>query len=193
MGSYPGSVICFFTVHPFQPSPMVCHYISDELKEMALSISFQGLPDSEVYELMGISCGPSSDCEAHIATLVRFHTRLSHLVGHATSLQCRGSSSLTALIGSLTWLLQNCKLSFMRFLGSRCQCKPLLVHSNGKVISWQKAVAYVIDTQPTVRIFCDSYSIWCRPTAEILPSLILQLTSAGGGDAALHIEHEIRW
>ena len=55
MGSYPGSVVYFFTVRPFQLSPMVRRYISDELKEMALSMSFQGLPDSEVYELTGIS------------------------------------------------------------------------------------------------------------------------------------------
>ena len=54
-------------------------------------------------------------------------------------------------------------------------------------------VAYVIDTQPMVRIFCNSYSSQHRPTAEIPPSLILQPTSAGGGDAVLHIEHEIRW
>ena len=133
MGSYPGSVVYFFTVCPFQLSPMVCRYISDELKEMALSMSFQGLPDSEVYKLMGISIRSLKQCEAHIATLVRFHARLSHLVGHMTSLRCRGNSSATALVGSPTWLLRNCKLSFMRFLGSRCQCKPLLVHSNGKV------------------------------------------------------------
>ena len=55
MGSYPSSVVYFFTVCPCQLSPMVRRYISDELKEMALSMSFQGLPDSEVYELMGIS------------------------------------------------------------------------------------------------------------------------------------------
>ena len=55
MGSYPGSVVYFFTVCPFQLSPMVRCYISDELKEMALSMSFQGLPDSEVYKLTGIS------------------------------------------------------------------------------------------------------------------------------------------
>ena len=54
MGSYPGSVVYFFTVRPFQLSPMVRCYISDEL-EMALSMSFQGLPDSEVYKLTGIS------------------------------------------------------------------------------------------------------------------------------------------
>ena len=34
---------------------MVRRHISDELKEMALSMSFQGLPDSEVHELTGIS------------------------------------------------------------------------------------------------------------------------------------------
>ena len=55
------------------------------------------------------------------------------------------------------------------------------------------AVAYVIDTQLTVKIFCNSYSSQRRPTAEIPPSLILQPTLAGGGDAVLHIEHEIRW
>ena len=34
---------------------MVHRHISDKLKEMALSMSFQGLPDLEVHELTGIS------------------------------------------------------------------------------------------------------------------------------------------
>lgn len=34
---------------------MVGRHISDELKEMALAMSLQGLPDSEVHELTGIS------------------------------------------------------------------------------------------------------------------------------------------
>jgi hypothetical protein len=34
---------------------MVGHHISDELKEMALSMSLQGLTDSEVHEFTGIS------------------------------------------------------------------------------------------------------------------------------------------
>ena len=34
---------------------MVGRHISEELKEMALAMSLQGLPDSEVHEFMGIS------------------------------------------------------------------------------------------------------------------------------------------
>ena len=34
---------------------MVGHHISDELKEMALAMSLQGLPDLEVHEFTGIS------------------------------------------------------------------------------------------------------------------------------------------
>jgi len=34
---------------------MVCHHISDELKEMALSMSLQGLHDSDIHEYTGIS------------------------------------------------------------------------------------------------------------------------------------------
>ncbi len=34
---------------------MVGRHISDELKQMALSMSLQGLPDSEVHEFTGIS------------------------------------------------------------------------------------------------------------------------------------------
>ncbi len=43
------------TEYPSISPTMVGRYISDELKEMALSMSLQGLRDLEVHELMGIS------------------------------------------------------------------------------------------------------------------------------------------
>src|SRR6266702_3156895 len=40
---------------PPKPSTMVRHHISDELKEMALSMSLQSLHDSDIREYTGIS------------------------------------------------------------------------------------------------------------------------------------------
>ena len=34
---------------------MVCRHISDDIKELALSMSLQGISDSEIRELMGVS------------------------------------------------------------------------------------------------------------------------------------------
>jgi transposase len=44
-------------LHPFDLSPpaMVGRRISDEVRQMALSMSLQGIPDSEVHEYTGIS------------------------------------------------------------------------------------------------------------------------------------------
>jgi hypothetical protein len=43
--------------HPFECPlpPMVRRYISDDIKEMALSMSLQGISDSEIRELTGVS------------------------------------------------------------------------------------------------------------------------------------------
>src|SRR6266702_5042860 len=48
---------------------MVCRHISDELKEMALSMSLQSLRDSDIREYTGISEGRSSGSAAPIAGL----------------------------------------------------------------------------------------------------------------------------
>ena len=66
---------------------MVHRHISDELKEMALSMSLQGLSDSDIRELLESVNDPSSTCEALIAPLGRFHTSPLRLVAHVSSLR----------------------------------------------------------------------------------------------------------
>jgi hypothetical protein len=51
---------------------MVGQYISDELKEMALSMSLQGLRDSEVHKFTGISVTFHSDLRIGLVIVAYF-------------------------------------------------------------------------------------------------------------------------
>ncbi len=129
---------------------MVRRHISDDLKEMALAMSLQGLPDSEVRELTGISerslkrlrrtyrdkgkvsNGPSNEGRPRIlsAMEVKVRRNFSGLV----YLLIIGSFSVTVSTVSLTRPSSSCKLSSVRSSLSRCLCRRLRGPSSGRVI-----------------------------------------------------------
>src|SRR6266404_1731783 len=133
------------------PFPRMVHrHISNDLKEMALAMSLQGLPDSEVRELTGISerslkrlrrtyrdkgkvsNGPSNEGRPRIlsAMEVKVRRNFSGLV----YLLIIGSFSVTVSTVSLTRPSSSCKLSSVRSSLSRCLCRRLRGPSSGRVI-----------------------------------------------------------
>jgi hypothetical protein len=143
--------------HTFQCPPfhvlMVRRHISDDSKEMALSMSLQGISDSKIRELTGISerslkrlrsthrktgvfsptlADPGRPRILTAMTVKVRHTPLEYVLQCFIPFYC--SSFVIALRASPTWHSQSCKQSSVKFVASRRRCKQSSGPSNGRAI-----------------------------------------------------------
>jgi hypothetical protein len=135
---------------PSTCSSMVYRHISDELKEMALSMSLQGLSDPDIRDFTGISersmkrvrstfrdTGQVS--RVPLATgRCRMLTPMEAKVFFPSLDLCylltESSFSVTASSASLTWPSWSCRRSCETFSMSRPQCRPLCALFKGPAI-----------------------------------------------------------
>ena len=124
---------------------MVRRHISDELKEMALSMSFQGLSDPEIRDFTGISERSLSRMRSTYrdtgavsrtplqAGRFRMLTSMEAKVRHTISQVRRSSYTILLFLSSFvtvssvspTWPSKSCRQRFEKSLTSKPHCRQL--------------------------------------------------------------------
>src|SRR6266702_7038812 len=141
---------------------MVCRHISDELKEMALSMSLQSLRDSDIHEYTGTSEGRSSGSAApiaglgtrfsidrgrpHILSAIQVKVRIQHLSPTSCCKDSSGSGPETARLCPLPDLRMAtgshgsspCHGDHMSTTSAVCPRKGIYCHD----VLWERRAGY---------------------------------------------------
>ena len=154
---------------------MVRRFISDEIKEVALSMSFQGLSDQEISHFTGISTralrrlrklhretgAVSRRSPGRFRLLTAIEAKvcpgLQYLGWIVVLLYCLASSLVTVSSAHPMLPLWSCRQSSEKFSASKSHCRPFCALSTGLVIPGRQCVLSTCD-QKTVfkRFYCRS-------------------------------------